>query len=317
MNLIREQIARLEKIEVPLTRRDDFRAFWDENRRLAAEIPLAAKVRVIDHPIGGLEVRAITFEGIDRTTIHGWLLLPKNRTGKVPALVNFHGAGGAAGEPHQYAAWVLMGCAVIAFDFRMQAGLTGSNTGFVAGRQMKWSNMGLLDKNDAYLRYAYTDALRAVRLATETAEIDAGKIAVNGSSQGGGIALACAALSNVPVAAAANVPSYCWIEKRIFERTGGFAAAADFLRCHPDRVDQVAETFSYFDVINMAGEIACPVLVSCGLKDPVCPPENVYAAYNLIRAEKEMAVYPFGEHDGGGIVHEERKLAFLKKHLLA
>jgi len=112
------------------------------------------------------------------------------------------------------------------------------------------------------------------------------------------------------------VPSSCWLEKRLFDRAGGYGDIAEFLRRHPDTLDQVCTTLSYYDNINLTDRIRCPVLVSVGLKDPVCPAENVYAAYNKIGAPKEIAPYPFGEHDGGGGVHSERKLAFFRRHIL-
>ena len=43
----------------------------------------------------------------------------------------------------------------------------------------------------------------------------------------------------------------------------------------------------------------------------VCPPENVYAAFNKINAPKKICPCPFGEHDGGGAYHDEVKLDFV------
>jgi cephalosporin-C deacetylase len=80
-------------------------------------------------------------------------------------------------------------------------------------------------------------------------------------------------------------------------------------------MEKACATLSYFDTMNLADRIRCPVLVSMGLKDPVVPPETVYAMYNRIRSEKRMEAYPFGEHDGGGGFHDELKYAFVKEKL--
>ena len=40
--------------------------------------------------------------------------------------------------------------------------------------------------------------------------------------------------------------------------------------------------------LNLAERITCPVLVSCGLRDPICPPKNVYAAYNRLPVPKKI-----------------------------
>ena len=45
-----------------------------------------------------------------------------------------------------------------------------------------------------------------------------------------------------------------------------------------------------------------------GLMDPICPPSGVFAAFNALTAEKEIAVFPFSEHEIPQ-VHAERQLA--------
>jgi len=318
MDLIDGQLRGLEALDVPQTKRPDFDEFWAEAMAAVNERPLEAEWDVVQHPIRSMEVRDTTYRGLDGTAVHGWVLLPAEaRQRPVPAVVCYHGASGSRGFPADFAAWLAMGAAVVTHDVRMQGGMTGSNTGFPCGAGgLSWATLGLLDKRTWYYYYAWTDALRAFRLAAETPEIDSARIAVNGGSQGGALSLAAAALQPSAALCMADVPSSCWLEKRLFDRAGGYGDIAEFLRRHPDTLDQVCTTLSYYDNINLTDRIRCPVLVSVGLKDPVCPAENVYAAYNKIGAPKEIAPYPFGEHDGGGGVHSERKLAFFRRHIL-
>jgi cephalosporin-C deacetylase len=42
--------------------------------------------------------------------------------------------------------------------------------------------------------------------------------------------------------------------------------------------------------------------------DPICPPSGVFAAFNALAAEKEIAVFPYSEHEIPQ-VHAERQLA--------
>lgn len=277
--------------------------------------PLGMEARRIAYPLRAMEVYDITFTGLDGTPVLAWLILPAARTGRVPAVVHFHGAGGARGIPASYAHWTALGLAVVVMDFRMQSGLTGSHTGFVAHRSLGWMAMGLTDKHDYYLYHVWCDALRALRLAREHAAIDRARIAVDGSSQGGATALAMAALDTHVALCMADVPSACWMEQRIFERTGGASNIAHFIQDHPDVLDTVLTTVSYCDNLNLAERITCPVLMSCGLKDPVCPPDTVYAVYNKITAPKEMVAYPFAEHGGGGWLQIQRTLAFVQRHV--
>jgi cephalosporin-C deacetylase len=235
----------------------------------------------------------------------------------VPALIHYHGAGGQRGQPHSFAAWLSLGVAVISYDFRLQGGLTGSDSGFSTGsRDFSWVAQGLLDHRRSYLYHMWTDALRAIEVALQTPAIDRAKVGVNGGSQGGGIALGMAALHPEVNLCLADVPSSCWLEKRLFDRNGNFGQISDFLRAHPDQLDAVCATLSYFDNLNHAENIRCPVLVSVGLKDPICPPDTIHAACNRISAPKRIINYPFGEHDGGAVLHEEVKLAFVAEQFL-
>jgi cephalosporin-C deacetylase-like acetyl esterase len=57
--------------------------------------------------------------------------------------------------------------------------------------------------------------------------------------------------------------------------------------------------------MNMAKWITCPVLMSVGLQDDVCPPRTSFAPYNAVKATKEYRVYPFAGH---GVWREHSKL---------
>lgn len=318
MTLFEEKLRELEKIDVAPTRRGDFDGFWEEVMEQVESVPLNVKGETIAYPIESMTVRDITYEGLDGTPIHAWLLLPPGISdGKVPVVVHYHGAGGSRHFPSSYVQWVAMGCAVVAPDVRLQGGTTGSRSGFSAGNMSGYFSAGVLDKRGFYMYHTWTDALRAVRVAVETPEIDDARICVEGGSQGGALSLAVAALRHDIALCMADVPSNSWLEKRVFDRAGGANAVSEYLRRHPDMLDAVEETLSYYDLINLADRITCPTLVSAGLRDPICPVDNVYAAFNKIPSEKEIVVYPFGEHDGGGAYHDEKKLAFLKTQLLA
>ena len=60
--------------------------------------------------------------------------------------------------------------------------------------------------------------------------------------------------------------------------------------------------------------IRAKTLVSVGLRDPITPPSTVFAAYNAIDAPKEIAVFPYGEHEVP-TVHAERQLAEFAREL--
>ena len=45
--------------------------------------------------------------------------------------------------------------------------------------------------------------------------------------------------------------------------------------------------------------------------DETCPPSTVYAAFNAYGGPKEICVYHYNDHEGGGAFHQVRQLAWL------
>ena len=69
---------------------------------------------------------------------------------------------------------------------------------------------------------------------------------------------------------------------------------------HRGEVDQVFSTLSYLDVVNHAKRVTAPALFSVGLVDDITPASTVFAAFNHYAGPKQIEVYPFNGHDGGG-----------------
>jgi cephalosporin-C deacetylase len=304
------QLAELMLLKVLRTARPDFDAFWQEKVTLFSKVPKIVSDTVVEYPIEAVEAHDLVYESFDGTAVHAWYLRPACVVAPIPVVVNFHGHTCSRGAIAEFAPWILAGAAVFSMDFRMQGGATGSAVGFSSSSSADQFCFGIENPNRYYFLSIMADILASLAWLRSKSDIDTTRMALHGGSQGGGISLLTAALDQKVACCMADVPSLCRMEKRIFDRSGSGRSIADLLRNRPDLLDTVCNTLSYFDVMNHAGSINCPVLVSVGLKDPVCTPDTVYAAYNNITAPKEMAVYPFGEHDGGGWVHMERKIAW-------
>src|SRR5204862_3428317 len=59
---------------------------------------------------------------------------------------------------------------------------------------------------------------------------------------------------------------------------------------------KVHEPSRYYDPVNFAAHIRCPVLIGCGLLDDLAPPSSVLAAANRISAPKELIILPRAGH---------------------
>ena len=296
MGYIENITAELSSYRVEQYKESDFDKFWADNLTLSANAPLNPAVIKRKYPLPGIEVFDICYDGIDGTKVKGFLLLPEKHDGKLPCVICYHGAGWCKGEPTHHLEWIMMGMAVIAIDIRSQGGDTGDAHQYNSGLIKEVVTQGLLDKNDHYFKYIYTDCLRAVDFACTQECIDENRIILNGGSQGGALSLAIGALSDKPIVILPDIPSNCDIRSRIINRNGMFSAVAEYLDRHPYSTDQVFTTLSYFDNINLADRIKCPVFASVGCLDTVCPAKYFFAAMQHIKTEKECKVYPFTGH---------------------
>lgn len=132
-------------------------------------------------------------------------------------------------------------------------------------------------------------------------------IVVEGASQGGGLSFATAALDGRIAFCAPDIP---WLGDWV-----GYLAAAEWPNDHyPELIERfpgltfsdINRVLSYVDTMNLADRIRCPVLMSVGLQDSVCPPRDSFATYNLVRSRKEYRFYPLSGH-GVGHKHNDTK----------
>lgn len=316
MGYIEEVSKQLFSYNPPLTRRDDFDEFWEETLKQARIIPLNPEMEEYDYPSDYVKVYKISYNGFDSTRIYGWYILPLfTDKKKLPCLIHYHGGGGNKGKPADYMHWITMGIAVIAVDCREQSGDTGNSASYSSGSTQNVNAKGLLDKYEYYTRALYMDNMKAIDFSCTRPELNSSKIIIEGGSQGGGIGMAVCALDDRPWLALMDVPSNTNIEKRVEMANGKYSSVTDYLKIYPDRIDRVFETLSYFDTMNMADRIRCKVFASVGLKDNTAPALYYFATYNRIKSEKEIRIYPFNGHEGGGKIQEELKLRFLRAQL--
>lgn len=298
MNLIKQQVEELSRIDAPLTRKEDFASLWEDAVEKTKQHDIKLETTLSDYPLDNVKIYDTIYHGLDNTPVRSWIMIPENKDNKpCPVVVHFHGGGGHRGYPVDYLHWIMNGYAVISMDFRQQGGLTGSNTSMMRCGASSFAIMNILDYRSYHLYHSWTDCLLSLRIAEQFEEMDESNIVLTGTSQGGGTALVMAALRpDLVKICLSAVPSYCWWERRIFIRSACAGDISQFLVKHPDKEETVYNTMSYYDVINFVDRIKCPVLMSCGMKDPATPPDCVYAAYNKITSEKHMQNFSAGGH---------------------
>jgi cephalosporin-C deacetylase len=302
----------------------DFDSFWKSTLDETRAFPLDAKFEKVDYGLVAQEIFDVTFNGFGGQPVKGWLILPAqhvraNGHSPLPCVVEYIGYGGGRNFGFEWLLWASAGYAHFVMDTRGQ-GSTWSpgNTPdlYADGGNAHYPGSmtkGILDPKHYYYRRVFTDAVRAIEAARSHSAVDATKIAVTGGSQGGGISIAAAGLAPDVVAAMPDVPFLCHY-RRATEIVDSYPykEIAEFCHIHRDKVDTVFNTLSYFDGVNLSARAKAKALFSTALMDQVCPPSTVFAAYNHWAGEKDIKVYPYNGHEGGGSFQMLEKVKFLK-----
>jgi len=319
MALFDKPLDELKKYKPKRDEQRDFDAFWRRTLAEARTSKLDAAFEPVDCGLRTVDTFDVTFSGYAAQRIKGWLLLPRQRTGRLPCVVEFIGYGGGRGFPSDWLTWSAAGYAHLVMDTRGQGGAwskgdtpdiepQGSNPQFPG-----FMTRGVLDPRTYYYRRVFTDAVRAVEAAQAHPAVDAKRIAVTGGSQGGGIALAVAGLSTAVKVAMLDVPFLCHYRRATeIQATHPYEEIARFCQTHRDKVETVFHTLSYFDGVNFAARAKARALFSVALMDEICPPSTVFSAYNHYRGPKDIRIWLYNHHEGGGGYQTVEKLKFLR-----
>lgn len=310
----------LEELKVykpALTREPDFEEFWDMTKKELAKTPVKYELQPYDYPSRGVKVFRLSYPGFMDANIDGWFAIPDG-PGKYPGIVLYHGYNWAAdGDIHETVDLALHGYAVLHMLVRGQQGKSVDNVVTSHGNTSGWMSKGILSKDEYYYRAVYMDSVRAVEILASMSDVDTDRIGVIGGSQGGALTLAAAALSDIPAAAAATYPYLCHFNRAIdITPAMPYLELNEFFRRYsdPEVEVQAKRTLTYFDIMNLAPMIKCPVLVASGLVDNITPPSTIFAAYNHMACPKEIAVYRYHGHEFiSGFV--EKRLRMLMKYL--
>ncbi|MEU7742697.1 acetylxylan esterase [Nonomuraea sp. NPDC049158] len=314
----------LEQLRSYLPDRDepaDFDDFWTRTLAEAREFDAAAEFTPYDLPLDSVEVYDVSFAGWGGHRINGWFLVPRDAEGPVPCVLHYIGYSGGRGFPHHHLTWPAAGYAVFVMETRGHGGaspgspgVTGDPYGGDHAQAPGMMTRGILNPDQYYYRRVFTDAVRAVDVAAAHPAVDASRIVASGGSQGGGIAQATAALHPAIKAALIDVPFLTHFRRAVeITDRDPYQEIVRFLSTRRESADQVFRTLSYFDGVNFAARGQVPALYSVALMDQICPPSTVFAAYNHWRGPKEISVWPWNGHEGGGGFQNEEQIRYLHK----
>ena len=324
-----------EKMASRETRPADFLTFWHEAVAEYAKVPLAVRIEDEVKTFRGKEIDAynvrsaalppdydpdghrceevesckISFAGPDGGRVYGWLAKPKGN-GPFPAMLVLPGAGvGARPRPLEQArhGYVALDIQIHGLDVDLEKyqPMPGYNDHWVFEPVSQY-----------YFRNVYLRATKAVEYLLSRPDVAKDRLAAVGGSQGGRLSLIVAALDKrvaaiVPcIANSPNYPHWVWVARcnglnhptdnpgtpgyQLGPQTDGME-----LEGAPPQLDgPEGRCWSYYDPMNFAPDIHCPVLMNAGLIDPISPPYSVWAAYNRVGStDKQIVPLPGLGHD--------------------
>lgn len=312
-------LAELERYRPDVAEPADFDEFWSSTLAEARRAAGVVVRRPAATPITELVVEDLSFPGFGGEPIKAWVTRPTGRDGeRLPTVIEYNGYGGGRGIPGERVLWALAGYAHVFMDTRGQGSSwgTGGETPDPHGAPAAasgWMTRGILDPHDHYYRRLYTDAVRLVDAVREFDFVDSARIAVTGTSQGGGIAIAAAGLTPEVTAVMPDVAFLSdWRHGVEVAISDPYQEIARYLAVHRDHYEAAMNTASYLDGVNFARRIHVPALFSVALMDTVVPPSTTFAAFNLLASDdKRIEVYPFNDHEGGLTAHWLKQVEFL------
>ena len=298
----------------------DFDAFWERSLAELEALEPAPEFIPADFSSSVADAYDLYFTSVKGARLHAKLLKPKGVSGRMPAVLMFHGLSGDCGDWVSKIPYASEGFVVAALDTRGQGGCS-QDVGSVYGTSYTTPFMRGFDgaPEELYGRDVFLDTVMLARVVTSLQYVDAGRVCATGGSQGGALTVACAALFP-SLKLAAPVYPYMADYKRVWEMDldkGAYEGIRYYFR-HFDprheRVDEIFTKLGYIDLQFLASRIRAKTLMGTGLMDTTCPPSTQFAIYNKMTCDKEVLIYPdFGHENLTG--HSDVVFRFIRDNL--
>ena len=304
----------IDKLPITPDKPVAFEAFWARGRQELAKIPVDAQLEAFQefkgkeidaynlafaalpgdydpqgHRTGDVESAKISFAGMGGIRIHGWLAKPVGE-GPFPAMLVLPGGGFAARpRPLEHARH-----GYIALDIQIH----GQEVDLATYPKLPgyYDNFSYDPPESYYYYHVYLNCIQAINYLASRVDVDKKRIVVVGGSQGGRLSVVLSGLDSrvaatVPaIAHNANLPYLKWAEA-----SNEAKPPADGMeRAAPPPLPDTPEghCLGYYDAMNFASDIHCPIYMGAGLIDGVSPPSGTFAIYNQI-ASSGKQITPF------------------------
>ncbi len=285
----------------------DFDSFWNESVAKMKNVPLEASIKQNNKKTSSkFKAYNISYNGFMKARITGELLAPYTKE-KPRVIIVIHDYNRAPMIHHQLLPENM------AYFFPVLRGhhsLPEETDGEILGPGYMIEN--ILEKERYYVRRVYMDILRGIDLLRLIKELDCSSIGIIGKGFGAATAVVAASFSKRVTALALDTPSFCYLplSQNISESDAAHEINS-FLTEMKTKKSIVKKNMTYFDILNFADKIKCPVLATVGFKDQISPPKCVFALFNQLLCEKTMSIFPEEGNNAGGSAQFKKSLEWI------
>ena len=300
-----------EQVQPTVTRPADFDTYWNgEIARLDSEVPdLDVQMELVaGKSTGDYNYYNVSFATFNGGRVYGFYTEPKDTSRTYPAIVVCPGAG-----PYHTSSWHGSGSCVSLMLNVLPINPFTDNATFEANYNTWAANLvstydlqsgaaygaaGISASREAYVFHDIVLGMnRAVNWLAQRTSVDTTRIGYFGGSQGGAFGLMLMGLNTHFTRGAVYIPTLCdnlcvtanpalapgWPQILWKQPSSGYAMAR--------------ANIPYFDGVNFASRITCPVRMAVGLIDTTCPPRGGWCAFNaLASSDKAMESVPGMTH---------------------
>ncbi|MFZ4775002.1 MAG: acetylxylan esterase [Terrimicrobiaceae bacterium] len=281
----------------------DFDDYWTAAlAELDATDPAAELIPCDALNAKGVETFDLYFTSVGGARIYAKYLRPAQPAKPGTGLLLFHGYSGHSGDWQDKLPFVGQGMAVAGMDCRGQGGRSQDPGGVSGNTHNGHIIRGLDGSPDKLLfRQIFLDTVQLARVMAGFPEVN--ELFCMGGSQGGALAIACAALEP-RIKRCVSLFPFLSDYKRVWDMDlakDAYGELRNYLRLFDplhEREEEIFNKLGYIDVHHLAPRIKARVLMALTLMDNICPPSTQFAVYNNIATEKEAAIYPDFGHEG-------------------
>lgn len=297
----------------PQDKRNDFDQFWEKSiaeiKRIPLETELVKNGRKTTHRFASYDV---SYKGFTRTAITGEILIPR-ATKKPKVVIYVHDYNSSP----RYSQQSLDDSAAYFFiNLRGHTEIIKPADTDEEHTSPGYMVENILDRDTYYVRAVYLDLYRAIDMLRLIPDINCSAIGIMGKGFGSAAAVFATVYSDRVTALVLETPSFCHLTmSQNLSESDATNEINEFVTTVKSKKKQIKDNLTYFDALNFADKITCPVLATVGFKDTLSPPECVFSLFNHIQSEKIIEVYPEDGNSAGGSAQFAKSIAWLVKQI--